>query len=300
MPEKKPLPPLDHALLARTAEMLALPERICRRRECRRRHRCSWFFRDIGQPCCLANLDADQRRLFDELAETVRDARNVGRWDSKVKMTSRYRETRALEDAAVEAARPLIVGGKAKRFYRAFEAMRTAQPAPVQYGSGGLASVGQIVGELYARQTGARLEHIPYKGSGAMRNDLLGGQIRMAVDALPQNLPFLRSGQLRLLAVTTRQPVPQAPDIPAVGQLGYPGLIAENFIGISGPAGLPEAVSQRLNDAIALVLNVPAIRAKLEGQGFVLARKSPAEFTDFVRRQAEDWGPVVRATGASL
>ncbi|APX75275.1 ABC transporter substrate-binding protein [Achromobacter insolitus] len=175
-----------------------------------------------------------------------------------------------------------------------------AQAQPVQYGSGGLASVGQIVGELYSRQTGARLQHIPYKGSGAMRNDLLGGQIRFAVDALPQNLPFLRSGQLRLLAVTTRLPVPQAPDIPAVGQLGYPGLIAENFIGISGPAGLPEAVSQRLNDAIALVLDVPAIRAKLEGQGFVLARKSPAEFTDFVRRQAEDWGPVVRATGASL
>ena len=134
MPDKTPLPPLDHALLARTAEILALPERICRRRECRRRHRCLWFFPDTQQPCCLANLDAAQRRLFDELAETVRDARNFGRWDSKVRMTSPYRETRALEDAAVEAARPLIVGGKAKRFYRAFEAMRAAQPAPVHEG----------------------------------------------------------------------------------------------------------------------------------------------------------------------
>ena len=78
------------------------------------------------------------------------------------------------------------------------------------------------MGELYARQTGAPLQHIPYKGSGAMRNDLLGGQIRFAVDALPQNLPFLRTGQLRLLAVTTQQRVPQAPAIPAVGELGYP------------------------------------------------------------------------------
>lgn len=175
-----------------------------------------------------------------------------------------------------------------------------AQDAPVQYGSGGLASVGQIVGELYSRQTGAPLQHIPYKGSGAMRNDLLGGQIRFAVDALPQNLPFMRSGQLRLLAVTTAQRVPQAPDIPAVGELGYPGLIAENFIGLSGPAGLPQAVSQRLNDEIARVLDTSDIRAKLEGQGFVLARKSPEEFTEFVRRQADAWGPVVRATGASL
>ena len=114
-----------------------------------------------------------------------------------------------------------------------------AQDQPVQFGSGGLASVGQIVGELYARATGAPLQHIPYKGSGAMRNDLLGGQIRFAVDALPQNLPYLRSGQLRLLAVTTERRVPQAPDIPAVGELGLPGLVAENFIGLSGPAGLP-------------------------------------------------------------
>lgn len=175
-----------------------------------------------------------------------------------------------------------------------------AQDQPVQYGSGGLASVGQIVGELYSRQTGARLQHIPYKGSGAMRNDLLGGQIRFAVDALPQNLPFLRSGQLRLLAVTTPQRVPQAPDIPAVGELGYPGLVAENFVGVSGPAGLPEAVSRRVNEEIGRVLEATDIRVKLEGQGFVLARKSPAEFTDFVRLQAEAWAPVVQSTGASL
>ncbi|MDQ8032136.1 Bug family tripartite tricarboxylate transporter substrate binding protein [Bordetella genomosp. 1] len=175
-----------------------------------------------------------------------------------------------------------------------------AQKEPVQYGSGGLASVGQIVGELYARQTGAPLQHIPYKGSGAMRNDLLGGQIRVAVDALPQNLPFLKSGQLRLLAVTTAARVPQAPEIPAVGELGLPGLIAENFIGLSAPAGLDDAVAARLHQEVAAVLRTPELRGKLEGQGFVLADKSEAEFTDFVRQQADAWGPVVRATGASL
>jgi len=175
-----------------------------------------------------------------------------------------------------------------------------AQDQPVQYGSGGLASVGQIVGELYSRQTGAPLQHIPYKGSGAMRHDLLGGQIRVAVDALPQNLPFLRSGQLRLLAVTTQERVPQAPSIASVGELGYPGLVAENFIGLSAPAGLPDAVAVRLHAEVGSVLDNPDIRAKLEGQGFVLAQKTPAEFTDFVRRQADSWGPVVRATGASL
>jgi hypothetical protein len=114
--------------------MLALPERICRRRACKRRHRCAWFFHATGQPCCLSNLDAAQRRLFDELAETVRDARDFGRWDSKIRMTSRYRETRDLQDAAVEAARSLVTGHAGKKCYRAFEAMRAAQPAPTHEG----------------------------------------------------------------------------------------------------------------------------------------------------------------------
>jgi hypothetical protein len=127
-------PQLDRKLLARTAEMLALPERICRRRECRRRKGCSWFFRATQQPCCLANLDAEQRRLFDELAETVRNARDFGSWASKVRMTSTFRETRALQDAAVETARPLVTGRAAKKCYRAFEAMRAAQPAPSHEG----------------------------------------------------------------------------------------------------------------------------------------------------------------------
>ncbi|AMD44385.1 Bug family tripartite tricarboxylate transporter substrate binding protein [Bordetella holmesii] len=174
------------------------------------------------------------------------------------------------------------------------------QPQAVQYGSGGLASVGQIVGELYAQQARLRLQHIPYKGSGAMRNDLLGGQIRVAVDALPQNLPFLRSGQLRLLAVTTAGRVPQAPDIPSVGELGLPELIAENFVGISAPAGVPEEVVQRLDQATTHVLADAEIRSRLQAQGFVLDRKSPAEFSAFVSRQALAWEPVVRQSGAGL
>ena len=148
-----------------------------------------------------------------------------------------------------------------------------AQDQPVQFGSGGLASVGQIVGELYARATGAPLQHIPYKGSGAMRNDLLGGQIRFAVDALPQNLPYLRSGQLRLLAVTTERRAAGAGHSRR-GRTGLPGLVAENFIGLSGPAGLPDAVRQRLHAELT-PLREPALREKLEGQGFVLADKSP-------------------------
>ena len=112
-----------------------------------------------------------------------------------------------------------------------------AQDQPVQFGSGGLASVGQIVGELYARATGAAAAH-SVQGLGRDAQRPAGRTDPFRRGRAAAEPAYLRSGQLRLLAVTTERRVPQAPDIPAVGELGLPGLVAENFIGLSGPAGL--------------------------------------------------------------
>lgn len=133
MTDRSTLPPLDPALLARAAEMLALPERVCRRRDCRRRARCSWVFRTQQQPCCLANLDAGQRQLFDTFAEQMRDARALGGYDSGFAFASPFRETRALQDAAVEAVRPLLAFGRL-RHYRIFVARREKRPPPTREG----------------------------------------------------------------------------------------------------------------------------------------------------------------------
>lgn len=122
-------PPPDLPLMARTAEMLALPQFVCRRRDCRRNGRCSWYDRESQAPCCLANLDTGQRRLFDQLLKLVRDARDFGSYDSKIVFASPWREERALQDAAVEAARPLVAK-RARRAFRAFEAMRATQEPP--------------------------------------------------------------------------------------------------------------------------------------------------------------------------
>lgn len=184
--------------------------------------------------------------------------------------------------------------------FAGFVAWAKAQREPIAFGSGGGASVGHIVGELLAQQAGIKLQHIPYKGAGPMRTDLLGGQIKVAVDALPQNLPLHQSGRLRLLAVTSPQRVAQAPTVPTVVELGYPGLVAENFVGLSAPAGLPAAVAQTLLQALDSVLAQAELRTKLEQQGFVLGHKSPQAFTSFVQQQAQQWAPVVKATGATL
>lgn len=184
--------------------------------------------------------------------------------------------------------------------FAGFLAWARAQKEPVPFGSGGQASVGHIVGELLAQKAGLKMVHVPYKGAGPMRSDLLGGQIKVAVDALPQNLQFRRTGQLRLLAVTAARRVAQAPDLPTVVELGHPELVAENFVGISAPAGLPGAVEQPLMRALNQVLALPDVRSKLEAQGFELEQRSPEAFAAFILEQAERWAPVVRASGARL
>lgn len=131
--DRSRLPPLDAALLARTAEMLALPERTCRRRSCRRQKRCAWLFRSTQQPCCLANLDAGQRALFDQLAEQVRDVRDYGRRNSKLSFASPRRSERALQDAAVEIARALLRGERLREFRR-FAGIRETLPPAQQDG----------------------------------------------------------------------------------------------------------------------------------------------------------------------
>jgi tripartite-type tricarboxylate transporter receptor subunit TctC len=184
--------------------------------------------------------------------------------------------------------------------FAGFVTWARAQKEPIPFGSGGQASVGHIVGELLAQKAGLKMTHVPYKGAGPMRSDLLGGQIKVAVDALPQNLQFRRSGQLRLLAVTSARRVAQADDLPTVVELGHPELVAENFVGISAPAGLPPGVEQALVRALNQVLALPELRAKLEAQGFELEQRTPEAFAAFIKEQAERWAPVVRASGARL
>ncbi len=175
-----------------------------------------------------------------------------------------------------------------------------AEPNPVNYGSGGIGSIGHIVGETFKNEHGLKMEHVGYKGSAPMHNDLLGGTIKLAVDTLPQNIPFMKDGKLRALAVTSPARAAMAPDVPSVLELGHKKLVAENFLGLSGPAGLPAAVVTRLHAAMAEVLADPTVIKRLDDLAVAGRRMSPAEFTAFVQNQVNDWQGPVRASGAKL
>lgn len=175
-----------------------------------------------------------------------------------------------------------------------------AQTRPVSYGSGGVGSIGHIVGELFKSELKLNIEHVPYRGSAPMANDLLGGTLQFAIDTLTQNVPHMKDGRLRGLAVTSRERMAMAPDIPTVAQAGHPKLLAENFLGVSAPAGLPRDIAERIHKAVGEVLVQPEIAKRLDDLGVALQRKTTAEFSDFVARQVADWGPIVKASGAKL
>jgi tripartite-type tricarboxylate transporter receptor subunit TctC len=175
-----------------------------------------------------------------------------------------------------------------------------AQPNPVVYGSGGIGSIGHLVGETMKKDHGLRMDHIGYKGSSPMHNDLLGGTIKLAIDTLPQNVPFMRDGKLRAIAVTSPARAPMAPEVPSVLELGQKKLVAENFLGVSGPAGLPKGVVDRLHAAMRKSLADPKVAQRLAELGVQGRAMTPGEFTAFVANQVKDWHQPVKDSGAKL
>jgi tripartite-type tricarboxylate transporter receptor subunit TctC len=175
-----------------------------------------------------------------------------------------------------------------------------AQTKPVNYGSGGIGSIGHLVGETLKKEQGLKMEHIGYKGSSPMHNDLLSGTLQLAIDTLPQNVPFIKDGKLRAIAVTSPTRAPMAPDVPSVVELGQKKLVAENFLGISGPAGLPAPIVERLHAALRKSLADATVKQRLAELGVQGSDMTPAEFTAFVAAQVKDWYQPVKDSGAKL
>jgi tripartite-type tricarboxylate transporter receptor subunit TctC len=175
-----------------------------------------------------------------------------------------------------------------------------AQSTPVNYGSGGVGSIGHIVGEMFKQQHQLKMEHVPYKGSGPMHADLLAARLQFAVDTLTQNVPYIQDGKLVGLAVTARTRAAMAPALPTVVEAGFPKLVADNFLGLSAPAGTPADVVEKLNKAVTEVVAQPTVAKRLAELGVTPEPMTSAEFTKFVTDQVAVWAPAVKASGARL
>jgi tripartite-type tricarboxylate transporter receptor subunit TctC len=163
------------------------------------------------------------------------------------------------------------------------------------FGSGGPGSIGHIVGEMVKHELKFSMTHVPYRGGAPMTTDLIAGTIPVGIDVITAYAPMMKSGQIKGLAVTSRTRSPLAPEVPSVVELGLPQLLAENYFGVSGPAGLPKDVSDKLAKALTEVVADPAVAKRFEELGITPTKTSGAEFVAFVAKQINDWAPAIKA-----
>src|SRR3712207_4683867 len=153
------------------------------------------------------------------------------------------------------------------RFRTVAELVAAARAAPdtISYGSGGIGSANHLAPEMFAAASGIKLQHVPYRGSGPAMQAVMSGEIPMSFVDTGVALPFLRSGELRALAVSSEQRSAQMPDVPTLAESGTPGLNASSDFAMFAPANTPEPIIRRLSQAVMEGLRAPDLRARLQG-----------------------------------
>ncbi|WP_172331992.1 tripartite tricarboxylate transporter substrate binding protein [Mangrovicoccus sp. HB161399] len=176
----------------------------------------------------------------------------------------------------------------------AFIEKAKADPGFYEYGSSGVGSWGHIIAEQFQDETGTELFHIPYKGSGPMRLDFMGGVVPLIFDAVPQNLPAVEDGTAIPLAVSAPERLSSLPGVPTFAEAGY-DIVAENWLGVSAPAGVPGDIEARLDGALAAAMELDDVLDQFESWGLIRVPKTSEQFSAYVAAQLRQWTPLVEA-----
>ena len=177
-----------------------------------------------------------------------------------------------------------------------FIAYAKANPGKINMGSGGNGTSIHVSGELFKMMTGTDMLHVPYRGGAPALNDLIGGQVQVMFDTMPESIAHIRAGLLRPLAVTTAERAPVLPEVPAVSDF-VPGYEASAWYGIGAPRNMPAEIVDKLNREINTGLADPKIKARLTDLGGTVLAGLPAEFGKFIVGDAEKWAKVVKFSG---
>jgi len=179
-------------------------------------------------------------------------------------------------------------------------ALAKMKPGMLTYGSAGHGSTGQLVAETFRRAAGIDMQHVPYKGAAIAVTDLAGGHIHAISVTLTTAAAQIRSGKVRALAMSSAARLPDYSDVPTFRELGYPQLVASVWFSLSGPAGLPAEIVNRLNAEVRRVLQLRDVKDRLRAHAIEPGTLDPKEFADFVAAEYKRWGPMVRESGARL
>ncbi|MFC3339805.1 Bug family tripartite tricarboxylate transporter substrate binding protein [Paracandidimonas soli] len=173
------------------------------------------------------------------------------------------------------------------------ELLEQAGKHPLNYGSSGVGASNHLAGEMLKKVSGADILHVPYKGSGPAITDLIGGSIQVFFDNEPSILPHIQAGKVRALAVTGKTRSENLPDVPTMEELGFKGFVIEPWYGIGAPAGTPESVINRLNDAVNRGLSKPEVRETLLKAGITPASGDAGVLKAHIRSEYEKWADLI-------
>ena len=215
-----------------------------------------------------------------------------------------YDLTRDLAPIAPLATGPLLLvvhPAVAAKSVGELVALSKTAPGSLNYASTGTGSITHLAAELFRRMSGANMVHVPYKGTGPAQTDLLAGQVQVMFGVLAPALPFVRSGKLRALGVTSSKRSSLAPDIPTVSEAGVRNYEAATWYGMLAPAGTSAAIVQKLSGQIEAVLADSDIRARLTTTGFEAAQPmGPKEFGAYIAAEIRKWSSLIKEAGIKL
>jgi tripartite-type tricarboxylate transporter receptor subunit TctC len=177
-------------------------------------------------------------------------------------------------------------------------ALARAKPGQINYASAGSGTPPHLAGELFKVMAKIDMVHVPYKGNAPAFTDVIGGQVSLIFPTMPSAMPFIKSGKLRPIAVTSAKRSPAAPDIPTIAESGLPGYEATSWYGILAPARTPSQIVARLHEVLVSVIGAPDMKDKLAAQGLDPVGNTPQQFVAVINSEIVKWAKVIKASGA--
>jgi len=198
---------------------------------------------------------------------------------------------------------PFIVAlhpGVAARTVKDFIALAKAKSGQLSYATSGAGSITHLATELFLGMAEVKMIHVPYKGTGPALVDTVAGQVALFFGDAPPTIPLVKSGRLRGIAVTTRDRIATAPDIPTVQEAGVPGYEVLLWQGMIGPKGIPRAIADKVHAEITRAFQTKEMEERFKGDGISPSAATREQFASRIRRETEVWRKVVQQTGIKL
>ena len=179
-------------------------------------------------------------------------------------------------------------------------ALAKAKPGELNFASSGIGAAAHLTMEMFKSRMGINMQHVPYKGTAGALQDLVGGQINVMFDIVGPLMPQVKSGNAKAIAVTAKERIPAAADVPTMAEQGVPDFVSGTWAGIIAPAGTPKEIVDRVSAEAKKALADPALQAKLTEQGIVAVGSSPEEFRAFVGEEIARWAKVINDAGIKI